>query len=433
MLQVSKGVGSMIAGYVRVSTQKQVDDGVSIEMQQQLILKHAKMLELVKSGEEIKFYIDDGYSGSSLERPQMKKLINDIKKGRINLLMAYDLSRVSRDMFDSNTFLNMANKYNVVIKCLYDDVSFTTANNRFSTNIKILTNQYEREKIVERTNDSLQSIADSGRYPCGGKATFGYYRGNDKNLHIYEKQAKVVRKIFEMAVEGYVIKDIVVYINTATNDIRAYEDTVTRIIRNTRYKGELNFKGKIYTNLVPAIVDPETFEQANFNFKRWQAKKNKKYVFDGVAICSKCGSIMRCTMGNNHQGKKYFYYTCNHCKKSISQNILEKSFVELDSKGSKLMKIRKSILQKRRDTNKKIARIKDKYFNDVITDDEYYYLATELEKHLLELNERLKLYKNYKYDIKWDIRQKSNYIRKQVREIVIDIDKKVIKGITYIK
>lgn len=99
----------------------------------------------------------------------MQRMIDDIKLKKIDILFSYDLSRISRDLFDSNLFLNILKKYGVIFKCLYEDAKIETAGDRFSTNLKILNNQYERERVVERTNDSLQAIADSGRYPIGGK------------------------------------------------------------------------------------------------------------------------------------------------------------------------------------------------------------------------------------------------------------------------
>src|SRR5699024_8327 len=127
-----------IEGYVRVSTVRQKMDGVSIEMQKEMIIKHAIMMELISKKEEIIFYVDDGWSGKYLERPQITQLIGKIKKDEVELLLCYDLSRLSRDLFDCNTLLRMLKNHNVAIKCIYDNADFATAGDRFTTNIKIL-------------------------------------------------------------------------------------------------------------------------------------------------------------------------------------------------------------------------------------------------------------------------------------------------------
>ena len=109
----------MIAGYIRVSTLKQAEYGVSIEMQRDIIIKHAMLFEIVKSRKEIVFYVDDGYSAKSLERPAMTKLIADIRKKKIDVLFVYDQARLGRDMWDIKTLLEMFERYGVKLKCLY--------------------------------------------------------------------------------------------------------------------------------------------------------------------------------------------------------------------------------------------------------------------------------------------------------------------------
>ena len=130
-------MGRIIAGYVRVSTLKQKNDGVSVDMQKEMIIKHALMMELVKEADEIEFFIDDGYSGKSLERPKIKELIEKIKKDEVYAVICYDLSRLSREMFDSNSLLRMFNNHGAALKCIYDQTSIKTASDRFSTNINV--------------------------------------------------------------------------------------------------------------------------------------------------------------------------------------------------------------------------------------------------------------------------------------------------------
>lgn len=91
-----------IAGYLRVSTLRQAEDGVSIEMQKRIIINHCEMLEIISDESEIKWYIDDGWSAKSLERPAMRSLIGDIKTRQMDLIVAYDMSRISRDIIGAS-------------------------------------------------------------------------------------------------------------------------------------------------------------------------------------------------------------------------------------------------------------------------------------------------------------------------------------------
>lgn len=181
-----------IAGYLRVSTLRQAEDGVSIEMQKRIIINHCEMLEIISDESEIKWYIDDGWSAKSLERPAMRSLIGDIKTRQMDLVVAYDMSRVSRDIMDMMSLLKMLDKYGVSLKCLYDNPSFETASERFMTTIKMATHQYERERTSERTRDAIINIAESGRYPFSGMKHYGYMKDDDGRMVLNPEETSVL-------------------------------------------------------------------------------------------------------------------------------------------------------------------------------------------------------------------------------------------------
>ena len=171
--------------YCRVSTMKQARDGVGIDTQKRMIAEHALATNLIKSTDELSFFIDDGFSGGDLCRPKMNELLKEIKNGNVEMILAYDLARISRDV------------------------------HRFSTNRKLSNNQFERERTIERTNDGLISIVESGRYPCGGKMTFGWYRDEDKNIQLDKKVYNIIRNAFNYVIEEWETSDVRDYLNKA--------------------------------------------------------------------------------------------------------------------------------------------------------------------------------------------------------------------------
>ena len=82
--------------YCRVSTMKQARDGVGIDTQKRMIAEHALATNLIKSTDELSFFIDDGFSGGDLCRPKMNELLKEIKNGNVEMILAYDLARISR-------------------------------------------------------------------------------------------------------------------------------------------------------------------------------------------------------------------------------------------------------------------------------------------------------------------------------------------------
>lgn len=429
-----------IAGYIRVSTIKQRDDGVSIEMQQEMIIKHALMLEIISRPDEIEFYIDDGYSGKSLERPMIKKLIENIKSKKVNIVFCYDLSRLSRDLFDCNTLLKMFDKYEIVIKCIYDQADTTTASGRFSTNIRILNNQYERERIVERTNDSLRAIAESGRYPIGGKMSLGYLRGEDKNIYVHPIDSKVIIKIFVMASKGYTLDEIEMTINTMPNSENAFIDKarILRIIKRRLYTGYFVYKGKEYPDMVPPLIDEETFNQAQRATRKY-TKNGRNYIFNNKIICKKCGTVLGNTHGTSANGLKYFYYRCEKCRKIISENMLDVALISNEPIERSFELKRKMLPQieaKIYNLNNRMSKIKNEYINEVLDDEEYLMLVKPINSKLNKLkNEKKNISDVIDDTLKIRYRdmnsrnEKFSYIYSNVDKIVVNLDDKQVENI----
>lgn len=423
-----------IAGYVRVSTVRQKMDGVSIEMQKEMIIKHAIMMELISKKEEIIFYVDDGWSGKSLERPQIKQLIGKIKKDEVELLLCYDLSRLSRDLFDCNTLLRMLKNHNVAIKCIYDNADFATAGDRFTTNIKILNNQYERERIVERTNDGLLSIVENGRYPCGGLPPFGYVRGKDKNLYIHQGDSLIVKKVFEMSSGGYAVSEIELEINKIKNSRNRYisYELVRRMIKNRIYTGYFVFKGKEYTNVVPPIIDEKTYQMAQRAIRR-MTKTRKHYIFDNRVKCIKCGNILSNTHGTSRK-RKYFYYKCNKCNQNISERTLNKYMKENEPVEEYMIrkeKIIKSIDAKIKILLQKMENLRERYVNGFVDEDEYLYLIVPLDKNFVNLKkEKKKLEEQVDNKLQYsnmiNDADKYEYINNYIDHITVDLNKKKV-------
>lgn len=426
-----------IAGYVRVSTVKQKIDGVSIEMQQEMIVKHAMMMELVEKEDQIKFYIDDGYSGKSLERPKIKELISKIKKEEVEVLLCYDLARLSRDLFDCNSFLKLLKKYNVAIKCLYDKADISTAGDRFTTNIKILNNQYERERIVERTNDGLMAIVESGRYPFGGKLSLGYARDEKKNVYIHSTDSLIVRTIFDMACKGYSLREIESKVNKMENSYNEYLslDRIRHMIMRKLYTGTFTFKGKEYKGIIPQIVDNKTFNLAQRAVKR-NTNTRRNYLFDNKVVCQGCGSVLSNTHGAS-RGKRYFYYRCEKCKKNISEKAIETSLRKNEpaersykTKKRTLSKIEKKIEM----VNTRIERTKQKFVDNIISDKDYLFMVIPLDDELKKLRKEQSFLKN---EINYPRRfcdivneeEKRKYVHIYVDKIIVDINSKKVINI----
>ena len=118
-----------IAGiYIRVSTEDQVREGFSLAEQKEKLLQLCKFKEY----EVFKVYEDVGISAKNMEDgPAFQEMLEDMKKGKINYIVAYKLHRVTRSVRDLEELITQLEQYNCYLVCDRDDVNSSTANGRF--------------------------------------------------------------------------------------------------------------------------------------------------------------------------------------------------------------------------------------------------------------------------------------------------------------
>jgi len=150
----------MIA-YVRVSTEKQAEEGMSLAAQSEQIAKYAALYDL----EIIDTIIDDGYSASSLDRPGLKRVFAMLDAGIAQGVIITKLDRLTRSVFDLSYLLkNYMEKYRFT--SVYDKFDTDTASGRMILSILTTVSQWEREVISERTKTVLQHKKANGER-CG--------------------------------------------------------------------------------------------------------------------------------------------------------------------------------------------------------------------------------------------------------------------------
>ncbi|MED0739039.1 recombinase family protein [Aneurinibacillus thermoaerophilus] len=199
-------------GYCRVSTDEQVKDGFGIEAQRTAVQDYARLYQLKLD----KIIVDEGKSGKNLDREGIQEIIQHIRSGEYEGVIAYKLDRISRNLKD--------------ILILHDDVfkpnsaSIISVNEQFDTSTpmgKLVFQmiggfaEFEREMIQDRMESGKKEKAKRGGF-AGGRIPYGYDSIN-KELVINEKEAAIVRKIFEYRKEGKTLQYIADELNN--NDV----------------------------------------------------------------------------------------------------------------------------------------------------------------------------------------------------------------------
>ena len=152
-----------IAGiYIRVSTEDQAREGFSLGEQEEKL----KQLCDYKGYEIYKVYCDAGISAKDMEhRPKFQEMLQDMRDGRINYIVAYKLDRVTRSVRDLEELITQLEKHNTYLVCDRDDVNTSTANGRFFVRMLTVLSQLEIEIVSERTKFGMVGTIKSGHLP----------------------------------------------------------------------------------------------------------------------------------------------------------------------------------------------------------------------------------------------------------------------------
>ncbi|MBM3952654.1 MAG: recombinase family protein [Rhodospirillales bacterium] len=201
-------------------------------------------------------YDDGGFSGGTLERPALKRLLADIEEGGIDVVVVYKIDRLSRSLMDFAKLVEVFDRRGVTFVSVTQSFNTTTSMGRLTLNILLSFAQFEREVIGERIRDKFAASRRKGMW-MGGFVPLGY-EVKDRKLVINEPEAATVRMIFERFVE----------VGSATVLARALaaEGVTTRrgrpvdkgflykLLNNRVYIGEAVHKGTAYPGEHKAII-----------------------------------------------------------------------------------------------------------------------------------------------------------------------------------
>ena len=148
--------------------------GESIENQIELCKNYCNTY--VNSGSNLEYiiYEDEGFSGKNTNRPEFQHMIDDIKKNKIDTLICYRLDRISRNVADFSSTLELLQKYNVNFISIKERFDTSTPLGRAMIYIASVFAQLERETIAERVRDNMIQLAKSGRW-LGGNIPYGLF------------------------------------------------------------------------------------------------------------------------------------------------------------------------------------------------------------------------------------------------------------------
>ena len=272
--------------YIRVSTDAQREEGYSIDAQKEMLTAYC----VSKSIKKYEYYIDGGFSGSNIERPELARLIEDIKQGKIGCVIVYKLDRLSRSQKDTLYLIeDVFNPNGVDFISLNESMDTSTPLGRLMLGILSAFAQLERENIKERTSMGMKERIKMGYWMGGGRVPFGYDYNTDAGILVPNKDAETVRKIFELYIGGYSTNSIARLLGLS------YEKLARQILMRKTYTGYICYNGEEYKGKHEPIISPETYEKAmQIMGERSGSKRIEQgNLLTGLVRCGCCGAKMR--------------------------------------------------------------------------------------------------------------------------------------------
>lgn len=319
------------AVYCRVSSEEQAEKG-TIEGQVEYAKKYLDLYRPESTNAECIFYLDEGVSGILPlgERPAGARMIADAAAGKFEALFVYRLDRLARSVrhvLDTYEFLE---KRGIALKSMVEAFDTGTPTGKFFMTLLASIAALERDTILERTSLGKERSARQGKW-VSGPPPFGYRRGEDGRLEVFEPEARTVRLIFKLygemstiGVAGYLnacsIPTPAVSKNRKTKGAgRWHAGHVSIILRKKIYMGDhafLRLSGKneeIFRMEAPEIVDRKVFSRAQqklaLNSSLTRGGKCRRYILRGLVFCGNCGRAMVGSSAQSQKGRSYYRCT----------------------------------------------------------------------------------------------------------------------------
>jgi len=348
-----------LGAYIRLSPSDEIRDEGSLVSHPQRIQSYVDFRNKQTHGwgRIVEWYTDKDLSGKDMNRPALRRMLEDIRDGRINAVIVTELSRLSRSVRDFCQLWDFLKQHNATFLSLKENFDTSTPIGEMMVIQCISFAQFERKTIVTRIKDGARARAERG-LASGSQRLIGYDPDPNRKNHLVvnESEAAIVRLIFEKFIELGSIRKVQDHLNESGyrskkfmtkngKTIGGYLWTATslhRVLTNLSYigkrevnKGNRNAdqealpeteKYKIVDAIWPGLISQEVFTRAqemladNAVFKRGE---RHPYRLTGLIFCGRCGQSL-CGQAATGKTGKFFYYGHNRKFRSQGDNHLQR-------------------------------------------------------------------------------------------------------------
>ena len=277
-------------------------------------------------------YDDGGFSGGTMDRPALQRLLDDITAAKIDSVLVYKIDRLSRSLLDFARIMEIFDKHHVSFVSITQQFNSATSMGRLVLNMLLSFAQFERELIAERTRDKIAAARRKGKW-VGGMPLLGYdIDPKGSKLRVNDREAARVRAIFALYLEYQALGPVIRELHrrgwrtkrwrTRKGNLRGgrlfTRNTLRQLLSNVTYRGHIRYRQEVHPGEHHAIVDPSTWQQVQTLLQAQRHHQGARLpsgaLLQRLLRCGACG----CAMTSSHTTKgtrRYRYYLCRRAQK----------------------------------------------------------------------------------------------------------------------
>ena len=316
--------------YARFSSHSQTEQ--SIEGQLKVCYKYAEDHKYTVIGE----YIDRALTGTSDNRPEFLRMIEDSGKRTFEGILVYQLDRFARNRYDSAVYKKKLKKNGVRVMSAKENISEDASGILIESVLEGMAEYYSAE-----LSQKIRRGMDINAQKClctGGGVALGFKVDETKHFQIDENTAPIVREIFETYASGKTVTEIITMMNerhVVTSRGSAFnKNSLRKMLQNKRYIGVYTYKGTEIPDGMPRIIEDDLFYKVQEIMEKnrkapARARAKEEYLLTTKLFCGHCKEMMTGYAGTSHTSAVHHYYICNNRKKKLcDKKNVRKDFIE---------------------------------------------------------------------------------------------------------
>ncbi len=325
-----------VAAYARVST----DEEEQLSSYEAQVDYYTRCIQSNPEWSFVEVYADEGLSGTNTrKRRNFNRMIDDALAGKIDRIVTKSVSRFARNTVDTLTTIRKLKEKGVGVTFEKENIDTLDSKGELLITIMSSLAQEESRSISENVTWGWRKRISDGKVSVAYSRFLGYEKGGDGSMQVVESEAKIVRQIYGMFLDGQTPSGIAAFLTkqrvpTPAGREKWQSSTVKSILTNEKYKGDallqktftvdfLSKKAKLNEGEVPqyyvekshpAIVSPEVFDLAQYEMKR-RAKKGRHTsaagVFSDKLVCGECGAVYGSKVWHSTDAYRTVIWRCN--------------------------------------------------------------------------------------------------------------------------